>query len=243
MHFLIMSSTQTALLIVAMVVALAATAFIVQTLESQRQQKRARMQALRREIRHSQTLLEALQGPFMSEELHRFIYQHQLYHWQQLSTLDTRAHQGLVSCQQAASQPPAPFHYPEGSLTLLADRAATLRAYSAVQQLYQWLKSLSTGANSREIRSFVKHAKACHRQARIEGMLFDAIECEQARGAEVALPHYRSCLSALEKLDYREQLDRQIYELRRYIDQLETASTPAAVTTPAKTVLTHSKET
>ncbi len=227
-----MTSAETGMLIVAVIGALAGTAFVIQGLENQRQQKKAITQAIRSEIRTVQELLDGLKGPFMTESLYRFLHQYMLLQWKRLLELDhsPQAQNGLQACQQAMASPPATYDYPAGSLTLCSDRAAALKSTSAIKLLAKWLNGLlkqSPQTNKKVIHEQLNYAKTCYEKLKIEGMLFDAIECEQTRGSSVALHQYRSCLNALEKLDYRQQLDRQLYELRTHMDYIaESANQP-----------------
>lgn len=224
-----MTSAETGMLIVAVIGALAGTAFVIQGLENQRQQKKAVTQAIRSEIRTVQELLDGLKGPFMTETLYRFLHQYMLLQWKRLLELDRspQAQNSLQACQQAMASPPATYDYPAGSLTLCSDRAAALKATSAIKLLAKWLNGLlkqSPQTNRKVIHEQLNYAKICYEKLKIEGMLFDAIECEQTRGSSVALHQYRSCLNALEKLDYRQQLDRQLYELRTHMDNIAAPS-------------------
>ncbi|WP_028471376.1 hypothetical protein [Neptunomonas japonica] len=218
-----MSSTGTAIIIVIVIGVLIGVAIIIQSIEHQRQQKRTRMQAIRNTIRNTEQLYGALPSCLVSEPLNHLISQHINSQWKNLLLLDNNA--ALQKAAQESLQKLSGFSpdntYPAGSLTLLNDKNEAQKTTQAARELSQWLQTLKKSSISAQIiNDLLSHLQYSHAQANIDCMIFDAIECEQMKGARVSIHQYKNCLNSLNNMHYFQKHDRQVFELSSHIETL-----------------------
>ncbi|WP_293267135.1 hypothetical protein [Neptunomonas sp.] len=222
-----MSSTGTAITIIIVVGVLISLAYIVQSIENQRQQKRARIQAIRNNIRNVERLYDTLPNRVIPEQLNHFISHHLHSQWKKILLLDNNS--SFQKAAQQSLQNSSEFSvdntYPSGSLTLLSDQREAQKTMTAAQELSQWLQMLKKSSpQSQTINDLLSHLQYCHAQASIDRMLFDAIECEQTKGAKVSIPQYKNCLNSLDNMHYSQKNDRQVFELNNHIEALSNPS-------------------
>lgn len=234
-----MTPIETAFIILGVVAALGVAAFVVQTIENQRQRQRELLQGMRNEIRLAEQIYSAIPGILMSESLYRYFSQYLLRKWQQLLQMDNRS-QWQQAAKESAQQfkEYTPSAHPEGSLTLTTSKAQAQTAHLAVRNLLRWLKQQEQSAkiNKATVQELSSHANYCLQRLAIDNTLFEAMEYEAAKGPKVAIHQYSNALRLLERVDHRQLADRQMYEVRTHINSLQQiidTEQPAAAHTEA----------
>lgn len=108
-------------------------------------------------------------------------------------------------------------------MTLTRDLNETLMATGAIKQLAQWLNKTNQkpSADHQSINEMLRYTQECFQLLAVDKMAHEATECEQMRGAKVAIHQFRNCLTTLESFDHWQLADRQGYEIRTHIAQLE----------------------
>lgn len=223
-----MSSTTTGVIIIGVIFVLAAAAYFVHTLETQRQQKRLLAAQIRNDIRYVEQTREAIPPLFINEPLHRFLLQFMMTSLHKLAALEQTPaiQERLQHYQQLLEQPFLPAEFPMGALTCCQTETEAHRANTAIKELARWLNQLNQQARFQgSLNELIHHCKHCFDQITVDGIIFKAQALELSKGARVALPQYHNCLNELEKMDQYLLNDRQSYELRTHIAQLKTTLT------------------
>ncbi|GGO79969.1 hypothetical protein GCM10011348_15600 [Marinobacterium nitratireducens] len=199
-----MSPTETGLLILAGVLALAVAAYVAQQIENQRQARRLQLMALRENIRRASYLLESLPPQFQTSEIRQVIGATINSFWDRLLKLENkaenRAQQEAFKQQLAQPLPATPF--PAGSLTLMPDRDSARRARAQLRELGQFIKQQhDRGELSAQAASLtIRQVKSGYHRVTVDLSILDAIEIETGRGPQVAVHQYRNCLGKLRSI-------------------------------------------
>jgi hypothetical protein len=219
-----MGPSETAVLIVSILVVLGSAAYIVNHIEQQRIQKRQLINALKQEIRQAKHLVGQFPESLMTAELNRFLWQFIHLQWKKLCTVSpTEQHQqGLKMAEAQMQNAFQPHGFRDGHLTVITDRNEAASSASTIRELAQWLKSKShrQTTSSETIRDLLGYCRYCYEQVAIDAMIFDAIDSEGIRGTQVAYHQYKSCLIALSKLDRGILVDAQIHALKAHMEKI-----------------------
>lgn len=222
-----MSPTQTGLMIVAVVVVMATIAFVIQTIENQRRERRMRLLLLKDQIRRADHLLHSLPEHYITREIRDLLVQYLQVRWKWVLELENSAeNREKVSELHAISEQPLPVvEHPVGSMTLHTDRNHAERTAALLRELYQFLSELKSGGVLSGILAseVIYQVQEAYTRTRIDVELMDAMEVESGRGAAAALPRYRTACAKLQSLNRTQQLDRQLYELGTHLDRLQSA--------------------
>ncbi|WP_432698242.1 hypothetical protein ACQUQP_07835 [Marinobacterium sp. YM272] len=220
-----MSPTQIGILILGGIVVLAVTAYIVQTIETQRRERRLKLLALRDQIRRADHLLTSLPAFYISPDIRTVLIKYMERRWHQMLELERNAayQQELQRLTQRASEPFEPGQYPSGSLTHSPDRNMARSTRALLRELAQFLTELqkqnlfSKGA----LQQMVRHIKQSYTRLTIELEIMDAQQTEQVAGPQVALHAYRSALTRLQNFNDAYQIDVQIFALTRKVEECQ----------------------
>ncbi|RVU32124.1 hypothetical protein [Neptunomonas marina] len=220
-----MTPAETGFVIIIVVITLAGAAFVVQSLENQRQQKRSALRALRADIRYAEQIRDGFPSELMSPQLAEFLSHYLTAQWRKLLTLDNSAAMQNAAKASVSQQPSPPTPYKAGSLTRLHDKDQALKAAAMSKELAAWLKNLANRnrQSTSTISELLKYCHYCVQQVAVDGLVFDALEYQAVKGPKPALHQFKNCLHTLERIDHRHFTDRQIYELRTYVTELEAS--------------------
>lgn len=220
-----MSPTQIGILILGGIVVLAVTAYIVQTIETQRRERRMKLLALRDQIRRADHLLSSLPAFYISPDIRTVLIKYMDRRWHQMLELERNPayQQEIQKLAQRASEPFEPGQYPSGSLTHSPDRNTARSTRALLRELAQFLIDLqkqnlfSKGA----LQQMVRHIKQSYTRLTIELEIMDAQQTEQVAGPQVALHTYRSALTRLQSFNDAYQIDVQIFALSRKVEECQ----------------------
>ncbi|SEG34543.1 hypothetical protein [Marinobacterium lutimaris] len=220
-----MGPTQIGILILGGILVLAVTAYIVQTIETQRREKRMRLLALRDQIRRADHLLTNLPAFYISPDIRSVLIKYMDLRWHQMIELERSPNyrQELEKLAQRASEPFEPGNYPSGSLTHSPDRNTARSTRALLRELAQFLTDLqkqnlfSKGA----LHAMLRHIKQSYTRLTIELEIMDAQQTEQVAGPQVALHTYRSALTRLQSFNDAYQIDVQIFALSKKLEECQ----------------------
>ncbi|TCK07630.1 hypothetical protein [Marinobacterium mangrovicola] len=220
-----MSPTQIGILILGGILVLAVTAYIVQTIETQRREKRMRLLALRDQIRRADHLLSNLPPFYISPDIRSILIKYMDLRWHQMIELERNPsyQQELEKLAQRASEPFDPGNYPAGSLTHSPDRNTARSTRALLRELAQFLTDLQKqnlfGKNA--LQAMLRHIKQSYTRLTIELEIMDAQQTEEVAGPQVALHTYRSALTRLQNFNDAYQIDVQVFALSRKLEECQ----------------------
>jgi hypothetical protein len=220
-----MSPTQIGFLILGGIVVLAVTAYIVQTLETQRRQRQMRLLMLRDQIRRADHLLSALPAFYVTPDIRTVLIKYMERRWQQVMELDRNPAYAkeVERLTQLAGERFDPGQYPAGSLTFSQDRDAARRSRALLRELAQFLTDLQKQNlfSQSALVPMIRHIKQSYTRLTIELEIMDAQQTEEVAGPQVALHSYRSALTRLQGFNNAYQIDAQIFALARKVEECE----------------------
>ncbi|MFC6669196.1 hypothetical protein [Marinobacterium aestuariivivens] len=220
-----MSPTETGLLILAGVLALAIAAYVAQMVENQRQARRLRLMALKESIRRAAYLLDSLPVQFQTAEIRQVLGATLNHFWDELLKLERKAEylQQKEALQQQLAQSPEPVPYSADSLTLMPDKDSARRARAILRELAQFIKQQhEKGQLSVQTASLtLRQVKSGYHRVSCDLSIMDARDIESGRGPQVAVHQYRSCLSKLRALRGQPHIERQQQNLQAHLAQVE----------------------
>lgn len=220
-----MSPTQVGILILGGILVLAVTAYIVQTIETQRREKRMRLLALRDQIRRADHLLSNLPAFYISPDIRSILIKYMDLRWHQMLELERSPiyQQELEKLAQRASEPFEPGQYPAGSLTYAPDRNTARSTRALLRELAQFLADLQKQNlfSKNGFQAMLRQIKQSYSRLTIELEIMDAQQTEQVAGPAVALHTYRSALSRLQNFNDAYQIDVQIFALSRKLEECQ----------------------
>ncbi|NVK43328.1 MAG: hypothetical protein HWE39_18960 [Oceanospirillaceae bacterium] len=219
-----MSPTETGLLILAGVLAMAVAAYVAQQVENRRQARRLQVMALKDTVRRAGYLLENLPAQFQTPEIRQVIGTTISQLLERLQQLERKVEyrQQQEALQQQLDQPPASPPFPAGSLTLMPDRDSARRARAMLRELGQFIRQqhekgeLSLQAASTTLRQ----VKSGYHRVTCDLSILDSLEIENNRGPQVAVHQFRSCLSKLRAIR-GQHTEPQIRNLQAHLAQVE----------------------
>lgn len=220
-----MSPTQIGMLILGGILVMAITAYIIQSIEAQRRQRRMKLLALRDQIRRADHLLGSLPSFYVTPDIRAVLIKYMELRWRQVVELDANPtyRKEMEKLAQQASEPFEPGHYPAGSLTYCSDRDTGRRARALLRELAQFLIDLQKQQlfSQQTLNEMIRHIKQSYSRITIELELMDAQMTEEISGPQVALHTYRSAMTKLQSFNNAYQIDAQIFALTRKIEECE----------------------
>ncbi|WP_027854220.1 hypothetical protein [Marinobacterium litorale] len=220
-----MTPTETGMLILGGVAVLAITAYIVQSIESQRRARRMRLLALKDQIRRADHLLASLPSFYVTPDMRNLLIRYMEKRWRLVMELDANPVHGreLERLNGIAAQPFDPGQYPQGSLTHSDTRDNARRNRALIRELAQFITDLQkqNQVNKNTAQEMIRHLKQSYTRLTIELELMDAQQTEEVAGPQVALHSYKSALTRLQGFNNAYQIDAQIFALTRKIEQCE----------------------
>lgn len=219
-----MGPTEVGLLIVAGVAIMAAFAYIAQSIENARRERQLKLMELRSEIRHAHHLLTSFPQLFLTTDIQQLLIRYLLHKSEVMLELEeTPENQTQLDKVKAMHKTSIePVLHPEGSLTAFPDMGSAAQAQGLLLEFLKFLMSAEKkGDISKSIREgFEKRARQAHKRIACELEIFEAIAIEGMNGGTTALPKLRNCFFKLDNLNRDHSMDRQLYELRTYVDTL-----------------------
>lgn len=219
-----MGPTEIGLLIVAGVTLMAAIAYIAQSVEDARRERQLKLMNLRYEIRRANHLLTSFPQLFLTTDIQQLLIRYLQHKWEMMVELEEKpenqAQLDKVKAMHKASIDT--FLHPEGSLTAFPDMGAAAQAQGLLLEFLKFLLDAEKkGDISKTIReSFEKRARQAHSRIACELEIFEALAIEGMNGGTAALPKLRNCFFKLDNINRDHSMDRQLYELRTYVDNL-----------------------
>ncbi|KEA63996.1 hypothetical protein ADIMK_1731 [Marinobacterium lacunae] len=220
-----MSPTQIGMLILGGILVMAVTAYIIQSIETQRRERRMKLLALKDQIRRADHLLGSLPAFYVTPDIRAVLIKYMELRWQQVLELDSNPiyKKELDKLTEQASTPFEPGQYPSGSLTYCSDRDTARRSRALLRELAQFLTDLQKQQlfSQQTLNAMIKHIKLSYSRLTIELELMDAQTTEELSGPQVALHTYRSAMARLQGFNSAYQIDAQIFALSRKIESCE----------------------
>lgn len=220
-----MGPTGTGILILGGIVVMAVTAYVVQLVETQRRERRMKLLTLKDQIRRADHLFSSLPAFFVTQEIRGILLRYMEARWKQVIELDPTPehHKQLDETAKLRALPFDPGQYPAGRLTQSPDRETARRSRALLRELAQFLVELQKSGmfSGNALNQLVQTVKQSYTRLTIELELLDAQETERVAGPQVALHPYRSCLLKLQGFNGAHQIDAQIFELSRKIDECQ----------------------
>lgn len=223
-----MSPTQIGILILGGIAVLIVTAYIAQTLEMQRREKRMRLLALKDQIRRADHLLSSLPTFYVTADIRTALIKYMQWRWQQVMELERNPAiaRELERLNQLASERFEPGLYPDGALTFSQDRDSARRARALLRELARFMADLQklNLFSQHTLVTIVRQIKQGYTRLTIELELMDAQQTEAISGPQVALHSYRNALTRLLRFDGAHQIEAQTQALARKVAQCEQAA-------------------
>lgn len=220
-----MSPTQIGVLILGGIGVMAITAYIIQSIEAQRRERRMRLLAIRDQIRRADHLLGSLPSFYITPDIRAVLIKYMELRWQNAIEIDANPafKNEVEKLAQLASEPFEPGLYPGGSLTYCSDRDTARRSRALLRELAQFLTDLQKQNlfSQQTLNAMIKHIKQSYSRLTIELELMDAQMTEEISGPQVALHTYRSALTRLQGFNNAYQIDAQIFALTRKVESCE----------------------
>lgn len=225
-----MSPTQIGLLILAIVAAMALIAFAAQNYENKRKEKKLKIMALMNDVRKAQHLATAYPNVFMTMSVKKLLGSYLERKWEIICELENSPtnQQQLSNAQTLKNEAVDPTPHEPGSLTIFPDPVTAQSAKGVVEEFYRFLAEIQkkNEVTSKVCESYQKQLQIAHARSRIDADIFEALQIEQMTSSEAALPKMRNSFNQLEQISSKHKvqgMDRQIYELRTKVDQMNEA--------------------
>lgn len=220
-----MSPTQIGMLILGGIGVMAVTAYVIQSVEAQRRERRMKLLAIKDQIRRADHLLSSLPSFYVTPDIRAVLIKYMELRWQNAIELDSNPayRQEIAKLEQLASEPFEPGLYPTGSLTYCSDRDTARRSRALLRELAQFLTDLQKQQlfSQQTLNGMIRHIKQSYSRLTIELELMDAQMTEEISGPQVALHTYRSALTRLQGFNNAYQIDVQIFALTQKIEVCE----------------------
>lgn len=219
-----MGPTEIGLLIITGVIVMALFAYVAQNIENNRRERQLRIMQLKKSIRHASHLLLSFPPMYMTTEIQQLLVRYLQQKWEMIieleDTPENRAQLDKLTERGKERVEPVPF--PEGSLTAFPDANSAAQAQGIVKEFLKFLiEAEQKGEISKAIKQkFESRAQRAFKLSRCELDIFEGIAIEAMNGGSAALPKLKTCFIALDNLNRDHSLDRQVYELRTYVDRL-----------------------
>ncbi|MCV6590979.1 MAG: hypothetical protein OIF57_18450 [Marinobacterium sp.] len=219
-----MTPTQIGLIIIVGVVLLAAIAYIAQNIENARKERQLKLMELRFEIRHANHLLSSFPAQFMTTDIQQLLLRYLQAKWEKIIELEESEdhRQQLERLKERSKEAITPFLHPEGVLTAFDSAGNASQAQGILREFMKFLvESERKGDISKQLQlSFESRLKRAYQRTVCELEIFEGLAIEAMSGSTSALPKLRNCFYTLDNLNRDHSLDRQVYEVRTYVDQL-----------------------
>jgi hypothetical protein len=220
-----MSPTEIALLILGVVIVLAIAAYVIQGIENQRRAKRLLLMQLKDNVRRAEHLLDNIPPELYIPELQKLLTAYLKRRWATILELDNSSanQERAAETQAKTEQVVEPTPHPAGSMTLYKERDKARRARAILREQGQFVKELA--AKKELAPNVAKHiltqVKVGYARASYDLEIMEAIDLETASGPVVAIHQFRNSFRNLEKLNKHQSLDRQLYEIRTHMAEME----------------------
>lgn len=219
-----MTPTQIGLIIIVGVVIMALFAYVAQNIENTRRERQLKIMELKFSIRRAQHLLSSFPDLFLTTDIKQLLIRYLKHKWEQILELEDlpehkRQLEKLHEIEKQAIQPPV---HPEGSLTAFADAGSAAQAQGVLKEFLKFLiDAQQKGEISKTVeQQFEKRAKRAYKRIACDLSIFEGLAIEAMNGGSAALPKLRTCFINLDTLNHDHSMDRQVYELRTYVDRL-----------------------
>ncbi|WP_027858447.1 hypothetical protein [Marinobacterium jannaschii] len=219
-----MGPTETGLLILLGIGLMAAIALFIQAQESRRRERSLLIMHLRTSIRRAEHLLDNTPAIFLTPEIRKLLLAYlESKVTQLIETNETSESKDKLSrIQELSALGPEPTPHPAGSMTVFRDQPEAQQARALLRELAKFIDDVQKKGelNSSIASKLTDEVKRNYQRVNHDLELMAAIEAEETRGAKVAAHYYRHCYSNLQKLNINQILDRQLFEIRRHINEL-----------------------
>lgn len=220
-----MSPTSIGLLILLGVALMAGIGFAVQDIENKKRARKLRLIQLKTAIRRADHLFGSLPPLLMTPDVRTLLVKYLEARWKAVVELEpTETHkQQQAAFQGIVAATPEAVGHPSGSMTVFRNTDEATRALAVIKELAQFVAQLqSKGEVKGSIaEKLMKEAKRSYGRIEVDIDLMTIQETEAHQRPEVIVHQYRNCFSKLEKYNTDQTLDRQLYEIRTHISQLE----------------------
>ncbi|WP_168927488.1 hypothetical protein [Nitrincola alkalilacustris] len=220
-----MGLAETAIFILVGIAVMAGVAIAVQTAETNRQERRLRVLAIRDQIRRAEHLLENLPGHVQYPDLRLLLITYLEKCWRRILQYEsnTENKRQLEALTNVSSNPPENSLISSGGITLYNDRNSAAKAKALVREMAQMLTDLERNGylQPETTRFHMQRMKDAHTQLTCDLELMDAQETLKNAGSKVAVHQFRSILLKLQRLNARLQVDSQVFAINHLIEQME----------------------
>ncbi|WP_409525787.1 hypothetical protein [Nitrincola sp. MINF-07-Sa-05] len=231
-----MGLAETSIFILVGIAVMAGVAIAVQTAETNRQERRLRILAIRDQIRRAEHLLENLPGHVQYPDLRLLLITYLEKCWRRILQYESNAEnkRQLEALMNVSSNPPENSLTTSGGVTLYNDRNSAAKARALVREMAQMLTDLERNGYLQPdtTRFHMQKMKDSHVQLTCDLELMDALETLKTAGSKVAIHQFRSILLKLQRLNARLQVDSQVFAINHLIEQMEREIAEAEDTSP-----------
>lgn len=222
-----MGPTEIGLLILGGVSLMAIFAFVAQNIENTRRERQLRIMALKDSVRRAHHLLTSYPPVFMTLEIKKLLGTYLEQKWDAIYALDNseESQKQIARAQAIKTEVIEPVPHTPGSLTVFPDPMSAQRARSAIEEFSRFLADAERKheIHSKIRKGYQKQLQIAQTRAKFDADIFEALQIEAIASSEAALPKMRNAFNNLENISKQHNLqnmDRQIYELRTYVDNM-----------------------
>ncbi|MEM5530046.1 hypothetical protein WN093_14585 [Gammaproteobacteria bacterium AS21] len=219
-----MGQTETALLVISIVVVLGCIAYAIQSIEERKRARKIKIMRLKSQIQNALAIYKNLPDFFMSAELHDFMHQFLLRKWRELHTI-LQTEESVRACknfQEKAKNRVVNLTPPQGSMTVYQDDGQVYHALGILKETIDWLSDL------RERKQMSEHAfnelgwqtKDAFERVSCDIQVLEALETQRLHGEKAGFHKFKSALKSLNNLNQSESLDSQIFSIHKHMEQL-----------------------
>lgn len=220
-----MGQTETALLVISIVVVLGCIAYAIQSIEERKRARKIKIMRLKSQIQNALGIYKNIPDFFMSAELHDFMRQFLLRKWRELHTI-LKTEESVRACknfQEKAKNRVVNLTPPQGSMTVYEDDGQVYHALGILKETIDWLSDL------RERKQMSEHAfnelgwqtKDAFERVSCDIQVLEAMETQRLHGEKAGFHKFKSALKSLNNLNQSESLDSQIFSIHKHMEKLK----------------------
>ena len=220
-----MGQTQTAFLILGIIVVLGSIAYTIQTIEERKRARKLLIMSLKSQIRNALNIYKGVPDIFMSAELHAFMNRYIVAKWQRLHEINITddSQRSLNTFQERCKTRELSMQPPTGSMSIYQDEGQVYHALAQLKSTSQWLAELSKSKNisEAEFNELGWVVKDSFDRVSCDIQILEAMETQRIAGEKAGFHKFNIALKALKELNQSEALDSQIFSIHNHMEQLK----------------------
>ena len=219
-----MGQTQTAFLILGIIVVLGFIAYTIQLIEERKRARKLLIMSLKSQIRNALNIYKGIPDTFMTNELHNFISRFILAKWKRLHDIYVTedSERSLISFKEKIKDKKIFIQSSTATMSIYQSEGQVHHALAQLRVAKNWLAELnrSRNINESDFNQLGWQLKDSFDRVACDVQILHAKQTENDSGDKAGFFKFKIALKALKNLNQSESLDSQIFEIHKHMEQL-----------------------